>query len=174
MKVFLLLLAGVVWGGEITPRNARVEAVVEKTGLMSGKRHVIVWERFRGSYQEEAGTVEVEVEAGSAKVLDDWIGDGKREEVRKETVGKNVLDAERHGQIRFRGKRGADGRVAGTLNVRGVAREVALTVRKTAEGWEGETRFLMSWFGIKPPRAALGAVGTKDEMVIRVRVGGSQ
>ena len=40
-----------VWGQSIVPGNAKIEAVVEKTGLMSGKKHVLAWEKFDGKFK---------------------------------------------------------------------------------------------------------------------------
>lgn len=173
---FGLLAVLAIWGQQIHPGNAKVEGIVEKTGLMSGKRHVLVWEKFQGTFSLSPAKVELAVEAASAKVLDDWLGDGKREDVRKEVVGKEVLDASRHAQIRFvstavTGDTAGTFQVAGNLTVRGITKPVTLTVKRSGPSYEGETRFPMSGFGIKPPRAALGAVGTKDEMTIRFVVG---
>jgi polyisoprenoid-binding protein YceI len=116
--------------------------------------------------------VELTVEAGSVQVLDDWINDGKKEDVRKETVGKDVLNAAKFPQIRFvsasvNGNISGAFQVAGELTIRGVTKPVTLAVKRGATGYEGETRFPMSAFGIKPPKAVLGAIGTKDEMTIR-------
>lgn len=175
MRLLIALLSLAAWAGEIGPANARVEAVVEKTGLMSGKRHVLRWERFSGRFTASPAAVELEVEAASVAVLDDWLNASKREDVRAETVGKNVLDAARHPRIRFtaralRGDPGAAFELPGELTIRGTTRPVTLTVRRDGAAYTGETRFPMSAFGIKPPRAAFGAVGTKDEMTVRFRV----
>lgn len=168
-----------VWGQSIVPGNAKIEAVVEKTGLMSGKKHVLAWEKFDGKFTVSPARVEFGVEAGSLKVLDDWINDSKKEDVRKETLGKNVLDVARFPQIRFvstgvSGETATAFQVAGNLTVRDTTKPVTLAVKRTPSGYEGETHFPMSGFRIKPPKAALGAVGTKDEMTIRFVVGASQ
>jgi polyisoprenoid-binding protein YceI len=167
------------WGQSIVPGNAKVEAVVEKTGLMSGKKHVLAWEKFDGKFTVSPARVEFVVEAGSLKVLDDWINDSKKEDVRREAVGKAVLDVARFPQIRFvstevSGDTASAFQVAGNLTLRDTTKSVTLAVKRTAGGYEGETRFPMSAFGIKPPKAALGAVGTKDEMTIRFVVGASK
>ena len=174
-----MLAAAAVWAQSIVPGHAKVEAIVEKTGLMSGKKHVLAWEKFHGNFSVSPARVEFVVEAGSMKVLDDWIGDGKKEDVRKEAVGKDVLDVAKFPQIRFAstgvsGDTAAAFQVAGNLTVRGITKPVTLAVKKNAAGYEGETRFPMTAFGIKPPKAALGAIGTKDEMTIRFAVGASK
>jgi len=173
MRALLFLSAVIaVCGQTITPSRARVEVIVEKTGLMSGKKHTLRWEKFEGTFTVSPPRVEFVVEAASVKVLDDWINDSKKENVRKETVGKNVLDAARFPQIRFvstsvTGDLSSTFHVAGILTIRDVTKPVTLTVKRIASGYEAEARFPMSAFGIKPPKAALGAVGTKDEMTMR-------
>lgn len=180
MKAFLYPIAALaIWGQQMVPGNATVEATVEKTGLMSGKKHRLAWEKFDGKFAVSPPQVEFVVEAGSIKVLDDWIDDGKKADVRKEALGKDVLDVAKFPQIRFVST-GISGdmekafQVAGSLTVRGIAKPVTLFVRRTGSGYEGETRFPMTAFGIKPPKAVLGAVGTKDEMTIRFVVGASK
>lgn len=179
MKLLMCLLATTVWAQSIRPGIAKVEAIVEKTGLLSGKKHVLAWEKFDGTFAVSPARVEFVVEAGSMKVLDDWIGDGKKEDVRKEALGKDVLDVARFPQIRFvstgvSGDTAGAFQVNGNLTVRGIAKPVTLSVKRIGNGYEGETRFPMSAFGIKPPKAALGAIGTKDEMTIRFAVGASK
>jgi polyisoprenoid-binding protein YceI len=179
MRAFIFWIAVAAWGQSITPPTAKVEAVVDKTGLMSGKKHVLAWEKFNGSFSLNPASVTFTVEAGSVKVLDDWIGEGRKEEVRKETVGKDVLNAAKFPQIRFistavTGDTGGAFQVTGNLTVRGITKAVTLTVKRNGAYYEGQTQFPMSGFGIKPPKAALGAVGTKDEMIIRFLVGSSK
>ena len=180
MKLLLCGLAiGAIWAQSIVPANAKVEAIVEKTGLLSGKKHVLAWEKFDGKFSVSPPSVEFVVEAGSMKVLDDWIGDGKKEDVRKEAVGKDVLDVAKFPGIRFvstgvTGDMAGAFQVAGNLTVRGITKAATLAVKRTGTGYEGETRFPMTAFGIKPPKAALGAIGTKDEMTIRFVVGASK
>jgi len=178
-SILLAATALTIWGQAIVPGNAKVEGIVEKTGLMSGKKHLLAWEKFDGKFNVTPPRVELAVETASLKVLDDWIGDGKKEDVRKEALGKNVLDAANYPQIRFASTRATGDtasafQITGNLTVRGITRPATLSVKRTAAGYEGETRFLMSDFGIKPPKAALGAVGTKDEMTIRFAVGASK
>lgn len=180
MKAILCLVAAsAIWGQAITPGNAKVEGIVEKTGLLSGKKHLLAWEEFDGKFAVSPAKVEFLVEAGSVKVLDDWINEGKKQDVRKETLGKDVLDVAKFPQIRFvstavSGDTAGAFQVAGSLTVRGITKPVTLTVKRTASGYEGETRFPMTAFGIKPPKAVLGAIGTKDEMTIRFAVGASK
>jgi polyisoprenoid-binding protein YceI len=82
--------------------------------------------------------------------------------------------------LKFRSTRveraGADRfRVDGTLEVRGIARpaQVEVTVRESgrrALALEGRSVVRLTSYGLKPPSAALGAIGTKDEMVVSFRL----
>lgn len=173
----MMLFASALAHGQAISRAAgsRVEAVVEKTGLLSGKKHVLSWERFSGTFSVDPPKVDLTIEAESVRVLDDWLGDGKREDVRKEAVGKDVLNAAKYSQIRFvstavTGDINSAFQISGNLTVRGMTKAVTLTVRQSGAAYEGETKFPMSAFGIKPPKAALGAIGTKDELTIRFHI----
>lgn len=157
----------------------RVEAIVEKTGLYSGKKHTLVWDKFDGKFSVTPPKVELTVEAASVQVTDDWLSDSRKKDVKDETLGKNVLDTGKHPQIKFvstgvTGDTATGFQVAGNLTVRGITKPVTLTVKRNGARYEGQTVFPMSGFGIKPPRAALGAIGTKDEMTIQFVVAASQ
>lgn len=176
LGLLILLLAA---SGQTIPiasegRNT-LEAVVTKTGFLRGKRHILRWTEFAGTAQISPPSVEFTVRADSVQVLDDWLGEGKREDVRKEAVGKNVLNAAADPEIRFRSTK-VDGStegeltVTGDLTIRGVTRPVTVRVRRNGGFWEGETSFAMTRFGIKPPSAILGAIGTQDSMTIRFRI----
>jgi len=179
MLPLLTLLTAITLAGQSLPilpgEGSSVEAVVEKTGLLRGKKHILSWSSFTGRYTVAPPGAEISVDAASVQVLDDWLNTEKRAAVRDETVGKNVLDTARFPRIEFRsasvsGDPAASFQLTGTLTILGIAKPVTLSIRRTPAGFEGETRFPMSAFGIKPPRAALGAVGTKDEVLLRFRV----
>lgn len=174
--LILLCLGAAAQTSVIEPAGgAWLELIVEKTGLLSGKRHVLRWERFEGGFSTAPPTARLSVEAASVRVLDDWLGDSKREDVRKETVGKDVLDTQRHARIEFvstavSGKVDGEFQIQGNLTVRGISKPVTLKAKRITGGYEGEAEFSMSAFGIKPPRAALGAIGTKDAMRLRFQI----
>jgi polyisoprenoid-binding protein YceI len=175
-----IALAASLWpqSTPIAPAGgARIQAIVTKTGLLSGKKHVLRWEKFAGRFSTSPAAVSLSVDAASVQVLDDWLGDAKKEDVRKETVGKKVLDTARHPSIQFdstsvTGDTNGSFQITGNLTIRGIANPVTVTARKTADGYEGECRFPMSAFGIKPPRAALGAIGTADQIVLQFSLPG--
>jgi polyisoprenoid-binding protein YceI len=155
----------------ISPATSRVEAIVEKTGVMSGKKHLLRWEKFSGKFTLMPPQVMFEAESATVSVLDDWVNGGQKEDIRKETIGKDVLDAAKHPVVRFVSTAATDNTLTGNLTVRGVTKPVTLRFKKNADGtYDGESSFPMTQFGIKPPKAALGLVGTNDEMTIRVHI----
>jgi hypothetical protein len=98
-----------------------------------------------------------------------------REQMRANTLGREVLDAARFPTLDFRGRYAgtlASGTLAGELVVLGVARRVVLDVRVTRVGasvaatgaWEGRLTDL----GIKPFKALLGALKLKDWVRLRL------
>ena len=55
--------------------------------------------------------------------------------------------------------------VSGTLTVRDRSRAVVVLVMKIGnQSYRGSAKLRLTDFGLKPPSAALGLVGTKDEM----------
>jgi polyisoprenoid-binding protein YceI len=89
------------------------------------------------------------------------------------------LHVARHRTIRFRSRKVrplGDGRyrLAGTLTLRGVSREVTLDVRARLHGsllkGSGQLRFKQSDFGYEPYSAALGLVRVRDEALVDVYI----
>jgi polyisoprenoid-binding protein YceI len=161
-----------------------VQLTVEKTGLYKGRQHVFEFPRFRGELRydpsrPESSSVAFDIEAAGAELKDRWLGEKDLKKV-KEYALRDMLDAGRHPLLKFRSTRveraGADRfRVDGTLEVRGIARpaQVEVTVRESgrrALALEGRSVVRLTSYGLKPPSAALGAIGTKDEMVVSFRL----
>lgn len=63
---------------------------------------------------------------------------------------------------------------SGTLTISGKTRDVNMIVKATKEseavGFQGQTTFLMSEYGVDPPTALLGTVKTGDEITIKFNV----
>ncbi len=162
--------------------NGTVTAEVEKTGLMRGKKHVIAFSSVSGRVgfdpaQPGKASLLVLVKTSDFRVLDTWVSDKDKIKVAQLTRSADVLDAARHPEIRFESWSGfrPDGvagkyRVPGMLTVRGRTQPVELLVTLHGLTATGTVTFSMSSFGIKPPSAALGAVGTRDEMTLNFSV----
>lgn len=174
------LLLVPVQGGElsIAPESRPLRLIVEKTGLMSGKEHTLEFRSYRGSVvvdetNPSRSRVRLEVDAGEFALLDDWVSEKDHRKIVAFTKSGEMLDTGNHPRIEFQSEavtRNGEGtyEVSGQLRIRGVARPVKLRLELRREGESmraaGKARFPMSSFGLKPPSAALGLIGTKDEM----------
>jgi polyisoprenoid-binding protein YceI len=154
----------------------RFELRVYKTGLMSGKHHVMIFEKFRGSADESS--VEFTVEANSIVVKDDWSpAKGKIKEIRDVAVNE-LMDAKNYPELRFVSKSvrktGEGYEVQGNLTIRGQTKPVTVQVERRDGGvFEGKAQIKHTDYGLKQQTAALGAVGTKDEMDVIFRLKGT-
>lgn len=96
---------------------------------------------------------------------------------------RKALKAEEHPEIVFRLAQlaaepdpagGFRLQAEGTLSISGRERPVTLKARARAQDGtfhvEGEQKLLMSDFGVKPPVMMLGAIKTRDEVVIRYSI----
>jgi polyisoprenoid-binding protein YceI len=177
MRFFvLLLMAGLGFAAEwrLGPAAENtVDLYVDKTGLMAGKRHWFRFPEFTGTVRTEPGRVEIEFAVGAMQCFDTWLSAKDQKKVLEYALGKETLDAARYRAVRFVSTGVAGEQVTGTLTIRGVSRPVTVTVTQAGEGrYEGSAVFKMTDFGIKPAKAALGAVGTRDEMTLRFQLQG--
>ena len=159
--------------------GAKFTLEVGKTGILSGKRHLFLFERYRGSIeldpgQPEAARVGFAVEAGSAVCQDAWVGERDRRKILREALAQ-VMRVEQYPELSFastgvRVQTEARYEVLGGLTVRDVTKPVRIEV-SLEPGWGeqvqmmGRARVRLSDYGIKPPATLLGLVGTKDEMI---------
>jgi polyisoprenoid-binding protein YceI len=174
--VLLLMAPGVLAGESRTYRiepnaDSRFALEVYKTGLMSGRKHVLVFERFAGrldydAQNPEQSRVELTVDAGSLIVTDDWVNEKDRPKIADEALN-NQLAAKQYPKIEFRSSsvRAAGGKeryeVQGELTIRGTSKPATVIVdMKNAEGGsrlcEGEGTVKLKDYGLKPPSAAMG------------------
>ncbi len=166
---------------EIKPDpNSRFALEIYKTGLMSGKKHLFFFERYAGAVNynpaaPESSRIDVNVEASSFVVKDDWVSASQAKSIREEAEGKNGLEVGKHPAIRFVSssvaRLGEGFVVQGTLTIRGVERPVTVNVAmKPGEAgalrFDGKAEVKLKDYGIKPPSAALGAIGTRHEMAV--------
>lgn len=176
--VFLASAASIDYRIQPSPET-RFALEVAKTGLMSGKKHLFVFERYTGQLQYDKdklsdSRVELEIEANSAVVKDTWIGEKDKKDVLKYALG-DMLAAAQHPALKFVSTRVESVgpnlfKVFGTLEIRGIPKpaEVHVSINDTdgALGLEGTSAIKLSTWGIKPRSATLGLIGTKDEMKV--------
>jgi len=174
------LIAGTI-AYDIQPAaGSRLALEVEKTGLLSGKKHLFVFERYRGKllYDRESPVntrVELTIDGTSAVCKDTWV---KPKDLKKilDTALHEMLAVEQYPELQFSSSRVArrareEFEVAGTLTVRGISRPATVTVTMQPSSGEvlmfaGKAVIKLKDYGLKPPSAALGTVGTKNEMMV--------
>lgn len=153
-----------------------IELFVEKTGLLSGKKHRFVFDRYSVRVEPRGGPaqphVTLEIDAASIRCTDTWVSEKDLKKIER-TAREEMLEVGRYPVLRFESSGIAEkgtGRfeVTGMLTIRDRKRPVAVTVEEMpgGRGWRGSARLKLTDFRLKPPSAALGLVGTKDEMTV--------
>ncbi len=154
---------------------------VEKTGLLRGKKHLIAFPKYSGTLSFDRAApgnskVELAIDSRAAQVRDTWLSEKDQKKVRDEALN-NMLAVSRHPEMRFASTRVEPGggnryRVEGTLTIRGIGKPVTLDVTfdPVTLDIDGTSVFKMTSYSLKPPSAALGAVGTRDEMTAAFHV----
>ncbi len=146
---------------------------VYKTGVLSafGHDHEISAPLASGSVDIQGRKVELHVDAGALRVQDPKVSDKDRAEIQTTMLGPEVLDAQNQKEIRFQSTSaepaGAGAwKLAGQLTLHGMTQPVSMTVQEKDGHYSGTCRFDITRFGIKPVKAAGGAVRVKDEVQV--------
>ena len=180
MRLLVFLALSVVAGAasfEIRPtEGSRFALTVEKTGLMRGRQHLFLFSKFQGTLDfdpahPEAAQIRLEIDAASADCKDSWVSMKDLKKI-QETALEDMLSAKRFPKIVFvsTSVRGAGKfEVPGMLTIRDTTKPVVVAVELDARDparlkLSGNARLTLTAFGLKPPSAVLGAIGTKDEM----------
>jgi polyisoprenoid-binding protein YceI len=165
--------------------GSELRLFITKTGpVMGGKKHDLLFEKYSGKLDYDAAAperskVEFTIDANSLVVKDDWVKQSQLKDIRDEALGRNGIDAARHSEMRFVStsieKLSGGGYLArGSLTVRGIAKPASISLSVTADGARltlaGKSKVKLTDYGIKPPKAALGLIGTQDEMDFTFRV----
>jgi len=179
--ILLLLTAGLAPSAmtvyEVGPAGQSVmELTVEKTGLLGGKKHLFNFAAYKGTLSldrkdPEKSTIAISIASASISCRDTWLSAKDLRKVQDYAL-KEMLAANRYPEIEFRStaiKKVASGgfEVEGTLTLRGVSRPAIVAAVLQAGVIEGTSRVRLTDYGLKPPTAALGAIGTKNEMLFR-------
>ena len=149
---------------------------VEKTGLMmSGKKHVFLFERYSGILQldqanPEKSSIQLDIEARSAVVKDDWVSAKDAKKI-ADYAQMEMMNSAKFPLLKFvsttiaaRGNGVYD--VQGNLTIRGITKPVLVMVTEKSGVCEGKATVKLSDYKLKPPSALLGAIGTKNEMTV--------
>jgi polyisoprenoid-binding protein YceI len=158
---------------------------VSKTGLMAGKKHFLFFEQYAGevdydSKRPENSAVTLTVEARSVTCKDAWV---KKKEQRKKIVDAAVNDmmaADQFPQLKFSSTRISSKskgqfEILGDLTVRGITKPITFVAAAKPSGIErleidGDAEVNLKDYGLKPPGALLGLIGTKSKMTLRFLV----
>ncbi|PYT23487.1 MAG: hypothetical protein DMG57_31885 [Acidobacteria bacterium] len=185
MRALILILSGALMAGQTVEYNIRPSSEstfgldVYKTGLWNGRKHVFFFERYSGDIQydserPESARVMFVVEAVSMTCRDTWLKPGDRKKVLDYAL-KDMLVAEKYPQLTFASTRitptsSNHFEATGNLTVRGITKPIIVNVVVTPAGQklslDGSAHLRLKDYGRKPPSAALGMIGTKDEMLV--------
>ena len=161
--------------------GSRFELLVYKTGFMKGKIHSFLFPRYKAtlSYDAKAperSQVRLTIETAPVQLTDTWLSAKDFQKV-QEFARKDMLNAERYPSMTFDSSSisaaaGGGFEVKGTLTIRNVAKPAAIRVKldPLPDGtlrFIGESKIKLTDYGLKPPSAALGTIGTKDEMDVK-------
>ena len=166
---------------EINPTpQSRFALEVEKTGLMAGKKHHFEFSRYHGTLQYDQehaadASLKLTVESKSAVCQDTWVKPKDREKIQSYALHE-MLDAERYPEIVFQStmiKPMAEGQfqVQGRLTIRDQTKPATVDVKVDSGNgpqlrFTGQASVRLTNYNLKPPKAGLGAIGTKDEMTV--------
>ena len=185
MRTLLLILSGALMAGQTVEYHIRPSSEstfgldVYKTGLWSGRKHVFFFERYNGDIQydserPESARVMFVVEAASMTCRDTWLKPNDRKKVLDYALN-DMLAAQEYPQLRFASTRitptsSNHFEATGNLTVRGITKpiivNVAVTPARQKLSLDGSAQLRLKDYGLKPPSAALGTIGTKDEMLV--------
>lgn len=158
---------------------------VSKSGLMAGKKHSLLFERYAGeveydSAHPENSKVRLTVEAPSVTCKDAWV---KKREERKKIVDAAVngmMAASQYPRLTFTstriiGKSKGQFEIQGDLTVRGITKPITFVAAAKPSGIErleidGDAQINLKDYGLTPPSAMLGLIGTKSKMTLRFLV----
>jgi polyisoprenoid-binding protein YceI len=156
----------------------RFELHVFKTGLYQGKFHTLLFPDYRGTAEydpqrPETSRIELTLVTKAIKCVDTWLSTKDLKSVQEYAI-HNMLAADQYPEIHFTssevhplGPNHFD--VRGTLTIRGIARpsSVDVTLQQESEKaliFRGTASVRLNDYGLKPPKALLGTIGTKNEM----------
>lgn len=157
---------------------------VFKTGLQAGKKHFLFFEQYSGEIDynhdhPETSKVRFTVDARSVTCKDKWVKPEDRKKVIAAALN-DMMAASQHPQLAFASTRIAPKgkglfEIQGHLTVRGIAKPIAFQaavkpVGDTRLEIDGDAEISLKDYGLKPPSAMLGLVGTKDKMLLRFLV----
>jgi polyisoprenoid-binding protein YceI len=143
-----------------------------------------MFERYHGilrydATKPEASAVSLDIESASAICKDTWVSSKDLRKIEAFALN-DMLDSEHHPYIHFESAaakplQAKTYEVQGTLTIRNIPKPVKVSVNL-----EGASEDLLTFrcsgvvritdYGLRPPTAGLGTIGTKDEMTVDFRL----
>jgi polyisoprenoid-binding protein YceI len=167
--------------------QGRVALEVLKTGIWSGKKHLFLFQKYAGTVRfdpasPENSTVQLTIEGGSAVCQDTWVSSSDLRSIQNKAW--ELMDVARHPQLVFSSERivafGSNRfQVHGFLVIRAIAKPAVVTVVMVRQDEEtllfnGGAEVRLKDYGLKAPNAALGLIGTADEMHLEFALRGTR
>lgn len=166
------------------PPIAECRVFTRREGLLAGLGHDLELgvTRFDIRIDEAKRAVDASFDAASLRVLRAFrdqpdnvidVSDADRRSI-EDNIRRDVLESNRHPEIRFRSTRVVDVEggfdVTGRLALHGKEREITLHLRREGDRYAASVTLQQPDFGIKPYRAMLGAIKVHPEVVVRTSV----
>jgi polyisoprenoid-binding protein YceI len=162
---------------QTTPGYSTITIHVHKAGVFSafGHNHEITAPVAQADVDAKGMSAAIVVHAADLKVLDTELSDKDRASVQQTMLGPKVLDAGKFTEIRFKSSRieqTAPGhfRVAGSLELHGVKKEITLEMTGGPQEYKGRTKLKQTDFGIEPVSAGGGTVKVKNEIHLEMDI----
>ena len=182
----VLTWGSLAWSGRLLPAQtihltSNAQSVftleVKKTGLMAGKKHHLVFSQYEGTVsQQPSPQIAFTVQANSLVCQDDWVKPKDKEKITRYAID-NLLEARKYPTLRYQStavRPNSDGyTITGNLTIKDETRPVSVKVVHQGNSgmvWTGEATIRLTDFNLKPPTAALGAIGTEDTMLLLFRL----
>lgn len=157
----------------IDERAGEITVFTFKEGLLSAMGHDLALRVGRFTVDVEGQTVRADIDMSSLRVLHAVVHSAPDERALSakdradiEKSARDVLHVDKHPRATFEGALNG-GRLEGTLTLCGVRRSVSLS---QAGAGAFEATLDQPSYGIRPFRAALGALKIKPEVRVRVRL----
>jgi polyisoprenoid-binding protein YceI len=166
------------------PPDAACHVFARREGLLSSFGHdlELAVTRFEIRVDEVQRAVDASFDATSLRVVralrdgtepGDTLSAGDRRTI-EDAVRRDVLESDRHPEIRFRSSRVVDLEdgfdVTGRLLLHGKERDVVIPLRRVEDRYTAEVRLHQPDFGIRSYTALLGALKVKPEIAVWLSV----
>lgn len=164
---------------EIDTQRSVLTVHVYKSGMFSafGHEHAVRAPIQHGTFDEDKGTVDFVLDAGTLQVLDPDVSEKDRADIQSTMLGPKVLDSSQFHEIRFQStkvSRSGENRwtVNGDLTLHGQTHPAKVDVERRDGRYHGSARVRQSEFGITPVTIGGGTIKVKDEVGVEFEVVG--